>query len=550
MTQDHSAINEDQKVSAMASENKQEVKIVTEDVQFIEFAKNYLGLLATVASLPILSSAIGVLPPPATNDKLVFLNSFLCLVSFAACFLLKGVLGKIILSNNDFTRLLPFVFVMFIIGFAVFLIGEYQARYDLVRAQAVVSNAGSTLTPTPIPTTPTATATTGPTSTTVLSSTALLTTLYLTIYPLIVLATGIVLVTAFTQQRSQTIQNIIDAKLQEQEKYMTSLIENHAAYRDLAKQNPLLATIGDGLLKRQDYQLLKLSEGQVEVLGTETARTQGLLLDNFDKRFDAVSDRDLEFWLYKDNPQIGREYDQLTVKAVERGVTATRIFIFSDEDLFGRHNDIVSVLQRHQADGVGWAVALYSELSPTDKDGARAMDFAIFENKGGYKAVSFFRDFKDATRRFAAIFDTENNKEDIQRQEEQYKGLLLHCWLASNLFIEKRKDMLDSRLSNSSTVRKTIQQRTIILRQRLNLADIPDISSSVPENANPSSHRTVKQSNFINAFIRGKSTPSDDGDNVNTLKQTFLLEVNDINKIGEFVELLQKMRQLSRERYD
>ena len=64
------------------------IESVSEDFRFLTFAKRYIALLATVASIPILSSVIEVLPklPKEEFGNLTLLSSFICLIVFGACF--------------------------------------------------------------------------------------------------------------------------------------------------------------------------------------------------------------------------------------------------------------------------------------------------------------------------------------------------------------------------------------------------------------------------------------------------------------------------------
>jgi len=395
------------------SNDDKSIHRATEDIQFIEFAKHYIGLLATVTAIPILAEAIGVLNPPVNNDKLKFLSSFLCLLAFAMSFLLKGLLSRLTLSKNLVARLIPFTLALSIVVSCIYFtsIYDYTSRTD--HLQKIY---------------------------------------YLSIYPLFVFALGIVLVTSFTQQRSQTIQAVVDARLHEEQKYILETISNYAAFRELSTENSSLAGVGQELISRRDLQLSRLSKGQVEVRGTETTHIQELLLRNFNQRFDAVSDRDLAFWTLRDDNQIAHDYITLMLGALQDGTTVTRIFIVTDEDLENNADTLIEVLNKQDKVGIGWAVAIYEELGPLTKDGGVAIDFAILENTNKQKVVTFFRDYRDLSRKFIAIFDTKNNKQQIQRQEAQYRRILSQCWMANKRFKELRKDILDgpSQLSGSN----------------------------------------------------------------------------------------------------
>lgn len=422
---------------------------IPEDFIFIDFAKRYIGLLATVMSVPILASIIGVLSPPAQNERLSLLSSFICLLAFAACFLLKGPLGKMASSRHDGWRFMPFAMVCLVVCFAIFLTAFYIAYAPTQPFVQIIC--------------------------------------YLAIYPLFVSALGIILVTSFTQQRSQSIQSIVDARLQEKQKDLLKNIQNYARFHELAQRASPLRSIGDELIRRHDEQLSKLSHGQVEVIGTETTHIQYLLLKYFHKRFDAVSDRDLDFWVLKDDHQIAQGYIQLLREAISRGTTVTRIFIVAERDLTDRYTEIVSVLKNQQADGVGWALAIYEGLSPTTMERGIATDFALFEDRDGKKAASFFREYRELTRRFMAVFQTPDNEYRIKQQEEQYKRILSQCLLVNGTFKEQRQDILaeptvpqrsTQREAEEASITSQIKKNTDTILQRSGFAKDSNFSGS------------------------------------------------------------------------
>jgi hypothetical protein len=58
-----------------------------------------------------------------------------------------------------------------------------------------------------------------------------------------------------------------------------------------------LNKVGNELLEELEEQASFLGDAIVQVTGVKTARLQGLLLEQFSDRFEAVSSRDLDFWL-------------------------------------------------------------------------------------------------------------------------------------------------------------------------------------------------------------------------------------------------------------
>jgi hypothetical protein len=89
----------------------------SEDARFIAFARENIGLLASVASVPLLSSAAGALKPPMQMDQLTVLSSLLCVIVFAACFTLRGVLGAAPKNRHTWVKALPGVVSLLVVGF-------------------------------------------------------------------------------------------------------------------------------------------------------------------------------------------------------------------------------------------------------------------------------------------------------------------------------------------------------------------------------------------------------------------------------------------------
>jgi hypothetical protein len=105
--------------SAPATRAADPVPPGSEDARFIAFAKENIGLLASVASVPLLSSAAGALKPPMQMDQLTVLSSLLCVIVFAACFTLRGVLGAAPKNRHTWVKALPGLTSLLVVGFAV-----------------------------------------------------------------------------------------------------------------------------------------------------------------------------------------------------------------------------------------------------------------------------------------------------------------------------------------------------------------------------------------------------------------------------------------------
>src|SRR5207248_671781 len=91
-----------------------------------------------------------------------------------------------------------------------------------------------------------------------------------------------------------------------------------------------LANIGHAIVDPFIKSLENLSKGIIEVEGSDMPYIQCLLFKNFDKSFDAVSDRDIDFWAQKKDKSFYEEYFHLNDEALNRNVKLTRIFIFDD----------------------------------------------------------------------------------------------------------------------------------------------------------------------------------------------------------------------------
>ena len=118
----------------------------SEDARFIAFAKENIGLLASVASVPLLSSAAGALKPPMQMDQLTVLSSLLCVIVFAACFTLRGVLGAAPKNRHTWVKAIPGVVSLLVVGFAVWQVAAYSSGekfYEQEKALAKPAAAAS-----------------------------------------------------------------------------------------------------------------------------------------------------------------------------------------------------------------------------------------------------------------------------------------------------------------------------------------------------------------------------------------------------------------------
>jgi hypothetical protein len=109
----------------------------------------------------------------------------------------------------------------------------------------------------------------------------------------------------------------------------------------------------------------------------------------------------------------------------------TRVFLFDDDDLVEHISEVARVLIEQSTIGVAWAVVPFEELDPVPLGGAGALDFAIF-NQGA--AVSFFRDYRELTRKFRAAFARKRTHPLLLISAMIHNRLVRHCWLATTAF--------------------------------------------------------------------------------------------------------------------
>jgi hypothetical protein len=476
----------------------------TEDARFIAFAKENIGLLASVASVPLLSSATGALKPPMAIDQLTILSSLLCVIVFAACFTLRGVLGAAPKSRHTWVKALPGTVSMLVVGFGVWQIATYSSAEKLyenaTKAAALAGATGVRNVPAPLPpsapsgasaasatggsaaASPTgasgaaspsgpsgATSTTlasGPSSATgatspapsgatggsSLAATTRVETvaiekppynltqqiiLFLWIYPTLILALGLILVTNFTQQTARDIQTVIEQALPNQAAGLLKRIQLIARFYEIGRQpgQERFLKIGEALIEDRNDILHKLSIGMIELGGAEAMHLQQVLVQTFKKSFDAVSCRDLKFWADIGTDEISRNYFRLNLEALKRSDKVTRLLIFDDNEL-ARTEDVTKALEHHQRYGIAWAVVPYMDLDPSTREERDdvALDFGLYDDS---EVAIYFRDYHSGVRKLRAVFPGPNREEFLVRQRQRYAELLAQCWLVNSGFLDR-----------------------------------------------------------------------------------------------------------------
>jgi hypothetical protein len=475
----------------------------TEDARFIAFAKENIGLLASVASVPLLSSATGALKPPMAIDQLTILSSLLCVIVFAACFTLRGVLGAAPKSRHTWVKALPGTISILVVGFGVWQIATYSAAEKLyenaskttaplgasgARSVPAVSpqtapsgapapaaggtsaasptGASGTLSPsgpsgatsTTAASDPTpATGASGPPAAAAGASSVVTTTaradsaanekppynltrqiiLFLWIYPTLILALGLILVTNFTQQTARDIQTVIEQTLPNQAAGLLKRIQLIARFYEIGRQpgQERFLRIGEALIEDRNDILQKLSVGMIELGGAEAMHLQQVLVQTFKNSFDAVSCRDLKFWADIGIDEISRNYFRLNLEALKRSDKVTRLLIFDDNEL-ARTEDVTKALEHHQRYGIAWAVVPYMDLDPSTREERDdvALDFGLFDDS---EVAIYFRDYHSGVRKLRAVFPGPNREEFLVRQRQRYAELLAQCWLVNSSFLDR-----------------------------------------------------------------------------------------------------------------
>lgn len=452
---------------------------VSDDVQFFEFARRHITLVTSVASIPIISSLTGVLPPPdadSSHTKLTIISSLLCLIVFSACFLVRGPLGMVTQKRGRLRPWVPTALTASFCTIAVILTAYYLSEFTPAGPGGPRGRSGASL--------------------------FKLTLLYLAIFPSYVTALGIVLITAFSQQISLSISELVLSRPRGQSREFLDVVQNYYNFLSLAdcEGNEALRAIGVDLLDPLPEQMASLARGEIVVSGSQTPKLQRMLHEHFGGRFDAVSYDDLEFWVSLEVDPLAMDYFRLNTDAVESGTIVTRVFIIKDKDLeensLGR---LVEVLQRHQQVGIGWAVAVYEELDPPLlQDHNAALDFALMVRRGPpdgagaspgddrVGAASFFRDYREIRRRYSAVFSLHTpkyasdwriqeeqiqfNERRIWRHIRQHRLVITQCWMASQLFREACDNILNGPVPEAPGKRVQARDGGKSVKARLQIA--------------------------------------------------------------------------------
>jgi hypothetical protein len=221
---------------------------------------------------------------------------------------------------------------------------------------------------------------------------------------------------------------------------VNSFVGSHVKLQELRSHakhdNADFPSIVDKILNEQARQLRELSKGKLNVPSAQKANLNRELMKLYKKRFDAVSENDLEYWA--EMKPDAAAYFNVGAEAVQRRETVvTRIFILTLDDLINQTDRVVRVLVKHQKAGIGWGVAVQEELDPEVTNAGITPDFALYDAD---RAVSP----KDADKRFETIFATHENNGRISEYISLYRDLVPECWLVNPRFVENYSGALGS----------------------------------------------------------------------------------------------------------
>ena len=424
------------------------VKSSPDEIEFFDFAKQYMGLVAGLAAVPLVTNGLGVIPTPngfGLKD-LSAVASLLCIIVFGAVFSMRHILGRTQEARFYGWRVVPAFLVLTALGTVAWQISLYLppvSSFDKQSAAVATDSASRTA----------GTAMQGRTVATdqkgvanVSADTPQLIRQYLCIQVLIVFAIAVVLVTAFTMQEAHQIQNMIERDMQKQRFELLERIKCTDAFYKLARTNKAFEDTGEALvLKARHRELKQLAEGRINAFGESARHLQQFLLKHHLEAFDAVSDRDLDFWTKKDIEPFSQAYDQLLASATERGTRLSRLLLFSDDQL-ARWKDISKVMRDHEEQGYGWAVAPYRTVERSVLDTEQDLDFALFN---GNAAISYFRDYHSSFRHLEVIFNNlagiTTNSETIETQAIRYLKLCAQAWVCNRAFAQRIATILQQK---------------------------------------------------------------------------------------------------------
>jgi len=234
---------------------------------------------------------------------------------------------------------------------------------------------------------------------------------------------------------SETINNRVDAifSLATADRRGVEAMSDYIAIQrlklKLRERNPVFEPVADGLLRHPFATLAKLANCQASVPVYQIGHANELLIDAITSRFDAVSNDDLKFWRSTDyTNRVYRDAISDAVRRPAKPIIATRIFIFSHQELVEQSDKIADVLSEQMREGMQWAVAVEEDEKRHRPIGAKP-DFALFDHD---RVVSYFR----TNREFHVTFHCDETAAEFDLQIREYMALLTQCWVATAGFAQ------------------------------------------------------------------------------------------------------------------
>lgn len=227
--------------------------------------------------------------------------------------------------------------------------------------------------------------------------------------------------------------NLLSSKARE---VIKNVVNDYVTLQSLKSELPTtdeyFSRLSDEILKKQYKILTSLSQGNLLVPSEQTAIYQRHILNHYYKRFDAVSENDINFWI---NPSsVSNDYfKDLSRSLSRRGTLVNRIFIVTAQDLNSRFDELVEILKKHEKHRKGFGIAVSEELHPDFQNIDAPRDFALIDVD---KAVSYFTNKSDPDGWWykVSFATTKKNKENINKQKGVFVRLIAECWLVNSCF--------------------------------------------------------------------------------------------------------------------
>lgn len=222
--------------------------------------------------------------------------------------------------------------------------------------------------------------------------------------------------------------------------------------------------------------LRELEDGRLKVPPRLQSHVQHLMLRHMNARFDAVSDRDLDYWLQTESS----EYHEAIRSSRRRsGTVVNRIFIFSVAELSQRMKDIEYVLQGQEKCGFGWGIVLWDEIDVLQREAPKVkFDFAFSGDKG---VLTYFEKDPNNPRHLHVVLPTPKHEDEILRQKNLYAHMIGECWLVNHQFaMSYRAGLTDDQLRIAEAVATKGNMHVMqMLQRRTDLHSHPLLSDSV-----------------------------------------------------------------------